>query len=72
MVQSQESMDTAKRNANPQAQQDAAVNQSLQRIKNKIIVKIKRFVKIFRIVADANLKLFAAFQFQLYLIHVGS
>jgi Mrp family chromosome partitioning ATPase len=38
MVQIHNSMDAAKKKANPQAEQDAAVNSSLARIKNKIIV----------------------------------
>jgi len=38
MVDIQNSMDEAKKKANPQAEQDAAVNSSLARIKNKIMV----------------------------------
>ena len=38
MVEIQNSMDAANNKANPQAEQDAAVNSSLARIKNKIIV----------------------------------
>jgi len=38
MVDIQNSMDEAKKKANPQAEQDAAVNSSLVRIKNKIMV----------------------------------
>ena len=38
MVEIQSSMKEAQKKANPQAEQDAAVNQSLGRIKNKIIV----------------------------------
>jgi len=38
MVEIQSSMKDAQKKANPQAEQDAAVNQSLGRIKNKIIV----------------------------------
>lgn len=38
MVDIQNSMDAANKKANPQAEQDAAVNSSLARIKNKIIV----------------------------------
>lgn len=38
MVEIQNSMDAANKKANPQAEQDAAVNSSLARIKNKIIV----------------------------------
>lgn len=38
MVEIQNSMKDAQKKANPQAEQDAAVNQSLGRIKNKIIV----------------------------------
>ncbi len=38
MVDIQNSMDEAKKKANPQAEQDAAVNSSLSRIKNKIMV----------------------------------
>jgi len=38
MVEINESMDAATKQKNPQAEQDAAVNESLQKIKNKFIV----------------------------------